>query len=77
MHWPWGGVIVSRVLCLCECCAGTVQLAVDLIDEVALEQAKVVRARISGIAERLREVLRAVDIPRSERSGLLSCAGSN
>ena len=49
-------------------------------DQVALEQAEVVRARISGIAQSLRESgvgLRAVDIPRSERPELLSCAGSN
>ena len=54
--------------------------ALRLIDQVALEQAEVVRARISGIAQSLREsgvVLRAVDIPRSERPELLSCAGSN
>jgi hypothetical protein len=43
--------------------------------------AEVVRARIAGIAvERLREsgvVLRAVDIPRSERAELLACVQAN
>lgn len=51
-----------------------------LIDQIALKQAEVVRARIAGIAEWLREsgvVLRAVDIPRSERAELLGCVGSN
>jgi hypothetical protein len=64
------------VLCLCECCAETVRVAASLIDEIALEQAEIVRARIAGIAVRLREsgvVLRAVDIPQSERAELLGC----
>lgn len=41
---------------------------------------EIVRARIAGIAQSLREigvVVRAVDIPQSERSELLSCVGSN
>ncbi len=69
------------VVCLCEvCCASTVRVAADLIDEVALEQAEIVRARIAGIAERLREsgvVLRSVDIPQSERAELLGCVQAN
>jgi len=68
------------VLCLCECCAATVQVAARLIDELALEQAEIVRARIAGIAARLRDsgvVLRAVDIPRSKRAELLGCVQAN
>jgi hypothetical protein len=69
------------VVCLCEpCCADTVRRAAGILDEVALEQAEVVRARIAGIADRLREsgvVLRAVDVPRSERVELLSCVQAN
>ena len=69
------------VLCLCEpCCAETVHVAARLLDELALEQAEVVRARIAGIAERLRAsgvVLRAVDIPQSNRAVILSCAATN
>lgn len=70
----------AAVVCACECCAGSVAIAAALLHEVALEQAEVVRARIAGIAERLREsgvVLRAVDIPQSDRSALLACVGSN
>jgi hypothetical protein len=55
------------VLCQCQCCAETVQVAARLIDEIALEQAEIVRARIAAIADRLRDsgvVLRAVDIPQ-------------
>jgi hypothetical protein len=69
------------VVCLCEpCCADTVRRAAGILDEVALEQAEVVRARITGVAQSLREtgvVLRAVDIPRSERSELLGCVQAN
>jgi hypothetical protein len=68
------------VACLCECCADTVRFAAVLLDEIALEQAEIVRARIAGYAERLREsgvVLRSVDIPRSERFELLSCVQAN
>jgi len=68
------------VVCLYECCAATIRVAARIIDEIALEKPEIVRARIAGIAERLREsgvVLRAVDIPQSERSELLSCVGSN
>jgi hypothetical protein len=69
------------VVCLCEpCCAHTVRIAANLIDEIALEQAEVVRARIAGIADRLRDsgaVLRSVDIPRSERVELLGCVQAN
>jgi len=69
------------VVCFCEpCCADTVRRAARILDEVAIEQAEIVRARIAGIAERLREsgvVLRAVDIPRSERSELLACVQAN
>ena len=69
------------VACLCErSCAETVRVAADLIDLVALEQAEVVRARISGIAQSLGEsgvVLRAVDIPQPARSQLLSCVEAN
>jgi hypothetical protein len=76
---------VWRVACVvqsnqCECCAETIRVAARLIDEIALEQAEIVRARIAGCAQRLREggvVLRAVDIPRSERSELLSCVQAN
>ena len=42
--------------------------------------AEVVRARVAGIAERLREsgvVLRAVDISRSERAELVACVQAN
>ncbi|HLM96752.1 MAG TPA: hypothetical protein VK283_10585 [Acidimicrobiales bacterium] len=69
------------VVCLCEpCCADTVRRAASILDEVALEQAEVVRARIAGIAERLRDsgvVLRSVDIPQSERAELLGCVQAN
>lgn len=68
------------VLCLCGCCAETVRVAASLIDEIALEQAEIVRARIAAIADRLRDssvVLRAVDIPQSERAELLSCVQAN
>jgi len=68
------------VLCLCECCAECVRVAADLIDEIALEQAEIVRAWIASIAQQLREtgvVLRTVDIPRSERVELLSCVQAN
>jgi len=69
------------VVCLCEpCCADTVRRAAGILDEVALEQAELVRARIAGVADRLRDsgvVLRAVDIPRSERVELLSCVQAN
>lgn len=68
------------VLCQCPCCAATISLGARLIDEIALEQAEVVRSRIAGLATRLREagvVLRSVDIPRSERVELFSGFGSN
>jgi len=62
------------------CCAATVRVAANLIDEIALKQAEIVRTRIAGIAERLRGsgvVLRSVDIPRSERVELLGCVQAN
>jgi len=65
---------------LCECCAECVRVAANLIDEIALEQAEIVRVRIASIAQQLREtgvVLRTVDIPRSERVELLSCVQAN
>ena len=68
------------ILCLCECCAATVRVAARLIDEIALEQAEIVRARIVGIADRLRDsgvVLRSVDIPQSERAEVLGCVQAN
>lgn len=69
------------VLCMCEaCCASTIQIAARLLDEIAIEQAEIVRSRIAGMAARLREsgvVLRSVDIPQSERVGLLTSPESN
>jgi hypothetical protein len=43
------------VVCLCECCVATIRVAARIIDEIGLEKAEIVRARIAGIAERLRE----------------------
>jgi hypothetical protein len=71
----------APVICLCDlCCGATVRLAAGILDQIALELAESVRARLSGQARMLREsgvVLRTVHVPRSARTELLGCVQAN